>query len=202
MDDEASESFLKNGLLGQYALLHLAAHALVDQAKPHRSAILLSPGSDDEDGLLQLREIAELSIDGGVVLLTGCRTASGVTLAGEGPLSLARSFFLAGATGVIGGLWPLRDDDTAEMMVRFAERLGGGSSVSDALSDAKRSMFEAGSPAAAWSGLVLIGDGGLVPVSGDAVTAPANRRIVLLVALLLGVTTLLVYRRARRGRGR
>jgi len=184
---EASEHVLKQLNLDRFGILHFAAHAVVDDDRPERSAILLAPGSEAEDGLLQVREIVELDLHGQVVLLTGCRSASGAVIDGEGVMGLARAFFRAGAATVIGGLWPLRDDDTALLMEEFSRQLGKGESVGSALAEATRARLAAGAPTAAWGGLVVLGDADVVPV-------PGGRRhglravawvVVLLVALLL-----------------
>jgi hypothetical protein len=88
---------------------------------------------------------------------------------GEGVMGLARAFFQAGATTVIGGLWPLRDVDTALLMKDCSLQIGRGSSVGVAMSEAKRSRIDAGAPAASWAGLVVLGD-------ADAVPLPEGRR--------------------------
>ena len=73
------------------------------------------PGPTSEDGLLQTREIEGLDLEGRIVVLSACQTASGAILGGEGVLSLARAFFEAGAHAVIGSRWPIRDEDAASL---------------------------------------------------------------------------------------
>ena len=160
---EASEAEVKAARLSDYGVIHFAAHALLDDAHPERTAILLAPGNDKEDGLLQLREIVNLKLGGRIVVLSGCRSASGVVLGGEGAMSLARAFFQAGASAVIGSLWPLRDDDAAAFFDRFYAHLAKGRTVSGAVAEAQRDRIRAGAPAAAWAGIVTLGDGSSVP---------------------------------------
>jgi CHAT domain-containing protein len=157
----ASERFLKTADLRSYGVLHLAAHAVVDGARPERSAVVLAPGAPEEDGLLQMREIVDLDLGGKLVVLAACRSSSGAILRGEGPLSLARAFFQAGASAVVGSLWALRDQDAAALMDGFYRALGRGEPAAIALATAQRERIAAGSPAAAWSGVVLLGDGAL-----------------------------------------
>ena len=57
---DASESALKTADLQSFGVLHFATHALVDDASPERSAIILTAGASGDDGLLQAREIADL----------------------------------------------------------------------------------------------------------------------------------------------
>jgi CHAT domain-containing protein/tetratricopeptide (TPR) repeat protein len=162
---EASERFLKQAELERFRILHLATHAVVDDDHPERSAVVLTPGDEEEDGFLQVREIVELDVRNKVVILSSCRSASGTVLRGEGVQGLAGGFLQAGARGVVGNLWPLRDDD-AELLVRELGRgLGRGHSIAAALAEARAARVEAGAPAAAWAGLVLLGDGDFAPIS-------------------------------------
>jgi tetratricopeptide (TPR) repeat protein len=162
---EASERFLKQAELKRFRILHLATHAVVDDEHPERSAVVLTPGDEEEDGFLQVREIVELDVRNKVVILSSCRSASGTVLRGEGVQGLARGFLQAGARGVVGNLWPLRDDD-AELLVReLGQGLGRGRSIAAALAEARAARVEAGAPAAAWAGLVLLGDGDFAPIS-------------------------------------
>jgi CHAT domain-containing protein len=189
-DVEASEHNVKNLELDSYGILHFASPAVVDDEKPERSAILLAAGGGADDGLLQIREIVELDLAGKVVILTGCRTSSGAVMEGEGVIGLARAFFQAGATTVIGGLWPLRDDDTALLMEEFSRQIGKGKSVGTAMSEAKRSRIAAGSPAASWAGLVVLGEADVVPVPGGRrgwLPAIALGAAVLVVVMLAWV---------------
>ena len=155
----ASERALKHVSLAPFGVLHLAAHARSDAAFPERSAVFLAPGDESEDGWLQPREIAQLKLGGRLVVLSACESADGSLLSGEGPLSLARAFFAAGAGGVVATRWPLRDDDAAFLMERFYAALGNGDHAGAALRRARRDAVAAGLPAGAWAGVTLLGDG-------------------------------------------
>jgi hypothetical protein len=189
---EASEQALKRIDLSPYSIVHLAAHAIVVDESPERSGVLLAPGSEGEDGLLQVREIVELPLHGKTVVLTACRSAAGGVLAGEGPLSLSRSFLEAGAKAVVGGLWPLRDDEAELVVQHLAEQLAQGSTIASALHVAQSRLREQGKPVAAWAGLVALGDGATTPYPrgferrsrafGVAVALVAGMLIALLVA--------------------
>jgi CHAT domain-containing protein len=163
---DATERLVKESDLSRFAVLHFATHAWVDDSHPERSGVLLAPGADNEDGLLQMREVVGLELAPGAVMLSGCRSASGAVLEGEGVLSLARAFFVAGAHAVVGSLWPLRDDEAAALFEDLYRHLGDGKSLADALSDARQDRVHAGAPSAAWAGVVLFGDGDLVPLPG------------------------------------
>ncbi len=200
--DDASEDLLKSTDLSRFGVLHFATHAVTDDESPRRSAVMLASGSEAEDGLLQIREIVRLKLDGRIVVLSSCRSASGSVLRGEGVMGLARAFFQAGAHTVVASLWPLRDDDAAFLFERFYRYLGEGRSVAAALHAAQRDRIAAGEPAAAWAGLVVLGDGELVPVpGGTSGFRPTGWRLAVVCAALFA---LLLYgsslRHRRRGR--
>ena len=155
----ASELAIKTRALGGYELVHFAAHAVADETHPERSAVFLAPGDAAQDGLLQVREIRELDLEGAIVVLSACQTAAGTVLAGEGMLSLARAFFQAGALAVVGTRWHIRDEDAASLFESFYRELGNGATVSGALAETKADALERGRRADVWAGLVLLGDG-------------------------------------------
>jgi CHAT domain-containing protein/tetratricopeptide (TPR) repeat protein len=160
----ASERALKSAALTTFSIVHFAAHARADSTFPERSAVFLAPGDDHEDGWLQPAEIAALDLRGRVIVLSACDSADGSLVSGEGPLSLARAFFSAGASAVIATRWPLEDDDAAFVMERWYGALRTGQSAAAALRHARREVREAGRPAAAWAGVVLLGDGQVSPL--------------------------------------
>ncbi len=166
LGEKATEAFLKHAPLHEYALLHFATHAVTDEANPERSGVLLAPGDAAEDGLLQIREIVDLYLKGRTVVLSACSTNTGAVLRGEGVMSLARAFFQAGAHTVVASLWKLRDDEAAEFFDRFYDHLGRGLSVAASAHAAQRELIEEGAPAAAWAGIVVLGDGDAVPLPG------------------------------------
>jgi CHAT domain-containing protein len=196
---EASEGFIKSADLRHFGILHFATHAVMDDQHPERSGVLLTPDPATEDGLLQIREIVPLRLDGRIVVLSSCRSASGQMLRGEGVMGLARAFFQAGAHTVIASLWPVRDDDGAALFDRFYTHLAEGRSIAAALRAAQRDRIDAGAPAYAWAGLVVLGDGDLVPLPGGR--KPSDLRIWVLgagAALLLLAVSVLLWRRRRR----
>jgi CHAT domain-containing protein len=193
---DASEHFLKTADLRPFRILHFAAHAVVDDEKPDHSAVVLAPGAPQEDGLLQIREVLGLDIAGDLVVLATCRSSSGPLLQGEGPLSLARAFFQAGARTVVGSLWSLRDDETARLVAAFYRALGDGLPVAAAMARAQRERIAAGAPAAAWAGLVVLGDGDLVPVQGGQ-RFPRGLLFASGLALALVAAAIFALRRRR-----
>lgn len=117
--------------------VHLASHALIDSAEPALSALLLTAGSPEEDGLLQAHEVFELELNADLVVLSGCETALGRAVRGEGLLGMTRAFLYAGADAVAVSLWPVEDRSTSELMVGFYRGLTRGEGAPQALRQAK-----------------------------------------------------------------
>ncbi len=193
---EATEHHLKSSVLEPYGVLHFAAHAVVDDEHPQRSAVLLVPGAAHEDGLLQPRDIAGLDLSGRVVVLSACQSASGAVLRGEGVQSLARAFFEADARAVVASLWRLRDDEAAALFDRFYHHLAGGESVAGALAAAQSDRIRKGAPAAAWAGLTVLGDGDAVPVPGGRPRSFRHVPGLILAAVLLVPAVAFWWRRS------
>ncbi|MCC7234743.1 MAG: CHAT domain-containing protein [Bryobacterales bacterium] len=95
-------------------ILHLATHARADAGRPALSRIALASGDE-----LTLADIYGLPLHSRLVVLSGCETALGRDVAGEGPVSLSRAFFYAGARTVAASLWNVQDRATAELMRHF-----------------------------------------------------------------------------------
>ena len=200
----ASEHAIKTRDLRGYDIIHFAAHAVADQTHPDRSAVLLSPGAEGEDGLLQAREIGELNLDGRIVVLSACQTASGAVLSGEGVLSLARAFFEAGARAVVGTRWRVRDENAASLFETFYRELGRGASLSEALTRTKIEAMAAGLPPHVWAALVLLGDGAIRPFPGGQTETPFtgwNLAAALVAAGILLTVALVASRRGRPASG-
>ena len=109
--------------LARYRIVHFATHGVLDSDQPAASGLALSlvdaHGAPDPGGFLSLRDIYGLRLDADLVVLSGCRTAAGRTLRGEGLMGLARGFMYAGSPRVIASLWQVEDQATARLMVEL-----------------------------------------------------------------------------------
>ena len=164
---EASEAWVRGPALGRASIVHFAVHAILDEARPSRSALALAAG-EGQDGLLEVREIAGLALGGKTVVLASCRSSAGEHIQGEGLLSLARDFFRAGATTVVASHWPLRDEDSARLFPPLYGALRAGLPLDQALQQATSARIAAGAPAAAWAGVVVWGEARRPPLSAGA----------------------------------
>ena len=131
LDLDASRAFLGKLNLAEYRALHFGAHAVLDEARPELSGIVLS------DGILRLHEIYNLNLRARLVTLSACGTALGANLPGEGLLSLTRAFLYAGSAAVLATLWDVDDQASSELMDRLyrhflRERLSPATSLRQA----------------------------------------------------------------------
>ena len=150
-----------SGALAQFNVIHLATHALVDDARPERSAIVLSlvdlpdptaaalEGRRIFDGLVTAKEIVrEWKLNADLVTLSACETALGKEVAGEGYVGLAQALLQVGARSVLVSLWGVNDRATSLLMHRFYQNWIGqrrdsggdspGMSKGEALREAKQ----------------------------------------------------------------
>ena len=162
-DRANEERFKSEKSVEQTRYLHFASHALLDSAKPSLSAVLLAPGEHGvEDGLLQVHEILDLQLSAELVVLSGCETALGREVRGEGLVGLTQAFLFAGAEAVSVSLWPVEDDSTSELMLRFYSGLQRGESSVEALRSAKLEQLASIATAHPyyWAPFILTGDAG------------------------------------------
>lgn len=153
---EARESLIKNAAaLPAARRLHIASHGWIDEREPASSFVLLAADEEaGDDGLLQIHEVFNLDLSAELVVLSGCETALGQRIDGEGLLGLARAFLYAGARDLVVSLWPVSDHATGELMVAFYRQLAAGRPPAEALRHAK--LAGLGSFAAAdWAAFVL-----------------------------------------------
>jgi CHAT domain-containing protein/tetratricopeptide (TPR) repeat protein len=155
--EDASESWLKRADLGRYRVIHLATHALVDEASLANTALALSPGGSD-DGFVSPGDLAGLHLDADLVVLSACRTAGGVTVAGEGVQGLTTPLLAAGARAVVATQWRIGDRSTVRLVDDLYAGLARGEPVSDALREAKLAALKRGAPPGEWAGFTVVGD--------------------------------------------
>jgi len=125
------------------------------------------PDPTRDDGYLSAEEIQHLDLSAcDLVVLSACETALGSARAGEGLMSLRRSFSVAGADTVISSLWKVDDQATAQLMKDFYTNLWEKNmSRGDALHEAKlrmlrRNRIDNGGDAmpSTWGAFVLSGE--------------------------------------------
>ena len=127
-----------SGELEDFDTIHIATHAIVDDTRPERSALVLSQvdlpdpfeaamaGTRIYDGLVTAKEIVrEWELDADLVTLSACGTGLGKEVGGEGYIGFAHAFLQAGARSLIVSLWKVEDTATSLLMRRFYENRFG-----------------------------------------------------------------------------
>jgi CHAT domain-containing protein/tetratricopeptide (TPR) repeat protein len=135
LDFDASRRQLGDPRFATSRVLHLATHGVLSAAHPELSGVLLSLFDRDgrpQQGFFSAADAARLDLAAELVVLSGCRTALGREVNGEGILGLARGFLYAGASRVMASLWKVDDAATASLMKRLYRDLMGASSLSPA----------------------------------------------------------------------
>jgi len=89
--------------IAEHNWAHFACHGITDTAHPSRSGLVL------HDGLLTVADIAQLSLDTDLALLSACSTATVGSVLPDEAIHLASAFQLAGYRHVVATLWPVRD---------------------------------------------------------------------------------------------
>ena len=156
---------------GQYRILQLATHAILNNANPMYSHVVLSQAAGDskEDGLLEAWEIMNLDLKADLVVLSACDTARGRIGAGEGVIGLTWALFVAGSPTTVVSQWSVESASTTELMLSFHRSLkasGGGSqyamSKAEALRQAQLKLLRTKryQHPFFWAGFVVVGDGG------------------------------------------
>ncbi|HMQ87837.1 MAG TPA: CHAT domain-containing protein [Flavilitoribacter sp.] len=148
---------------GQYAILHLATHAVVDEADPLRSFLALAAADDSlNEGYLYAWELANLDLSAQLAVLSACSTGEGKLTESEGLLSLGRAFTMAGVPSIVMSLWPVADATTSDLMTPFYQSLARGKPKDEALRAAKEQYLASADPLFAhpyyWAGFILQGD--------------------------------------------
>ena len=129
----ANEGTFK-GEATRYRILHIAAHGVFDERAPMFSALLLAaPEGGSEDGFLEAREIADLSLRADVVVLSACDSARGRYGAGEGLIGMTWALQTAGCPTAVVSQWKAASEPTARLMIAFHRELLSGASKPDAL---------------------------------------------------------------------
>jgi CHAT domain-containing protein/Tfp pilus assembly protein PilF len=141
---EATRSRVLGESLSPYRFIHFATHGVIDTETPALSALVLSLYDREgrpREGFLSLRDIYGLRLNAELVVLSGCRTALGRQMRGEGLWGLTRGFLAAGARRVLATLWRVEDRAAAELMRRFYSALWReGLTPAAALRSAKLSL--------------------------------------------------------------
>jgi CHAT domain-containing protein len=164
LDFSADRRLALSGKLGDYRILHFATHGLLNNKIPALTGLVFSLVDEKGrplNGFLRLHEIYNLKLNADLVVLSGCQTALGQEVSGEGLIGLTRGFMHAGAPRVVASLWNVNDQATANLMKLFYRRmLKDGLRPAAALRAAQIDMWKTEPNAVPyrWGAFILQGD--------------------------------------------
>ena len=157
------EAAFKPEPLADFKIIHIAAHGIASAKFPERAAVVLgSEPKSGEDGLLQVREVRDLSLNADLVTLSACDTGVGPLQGEEGFANLVGAFLFAGAKSVVASLWTANDAFTRTLMERFYRYIADGEDKGSALRHAQIDLVREFADQAVpfyWAGFIMVGDG-------------------------------------------
>jgi CHAT domain-containing protein len=141
-------------------VVHYAGHAVFDDARPERSALVLAGAGGA--GALTAAQAAELDLRHvRLVVLSACQTLRARDGRAGGFAGFTRSLLAAGAGGVLGSLWRVDDERTRALMVAFHQAYRASGDGPGALRAAQLRLLRSADPAlrspAAWAGFRYAG---------------------------------------------
>lgn len=123
LQQDATETRVKDmnraGGLAAFDILVFATHGLVaGETSAVAPGLVLSPPAQAtllDDGLLTAAEVAALTLDADLVVLSACNTAAGDQANQDGLSGLARAFFHAGARSLMVTHWAVYSDAAVQV---------------------------------------------------------------------------------------
>jgi CHAT domain-containing protein/tetratricopeptide (TPR) repeat protein len=174
----ASLSNFKKALTAA-GILHIATHTYADTSANSM------PRIEFIDSSLLLTELYALQTKASLVVLSGCETGIGRINRSEGPISLARGFYYAGAANVITSYWNVDDKSTAELFIGLYSNINKVSyhrSLHLAKLNFIRNAPDASASPYYWAGFVYIGN----PQNADEKNSMRWWWLLLPLFLLIG----------------
>lgn len=193
---------------GDYAIIDLATHGIVDTLDPMNS-LLAFAADGTGDSILYLEELYGMRLNARMAILEACETGTGKHQRGEGVISLARGFTYAGCNTILMSLWQVSESSTSAIIGDFYDGLAKGYTVDRAMTTAKRNFLSSVKAEGGintiqyqpffWAELVAIGDISPIPLTR---ASGANAWTIAAIAgpVLLLLLTAIWFRRRRKRR--
>ncbi len=195
--DATKAAFLEKA--GQYRILHLAMHALVDDEYPLNSALIFSRAKDSTDFMLKASDVYNMQIGADLAVLSACNTGFGSVQKGEGVRSIARAFTYAGCDRLMATLWEASDFSTKNILLSFYERAkrSPNTPIDVLLQQAKLEYLKEAPPTfitpSYWAHLMILGD--TLPLeTTDSYLLGLNQGQLLIAVSLTLLLLFLAYR--------
>ncbi len=138
-------------------LVHVAAHALVDEIDPLASPLYLA--GDGTAAAMTARDFYRVDLRAArLVTLSACETGLGKVGRGNEFWGFQRTMLAAGARGLLVSLWPVEDEATAALMTGFYAA-AATQPLAAALREAQLALLRRyRDQPVLWAGFVLVGD--------------------------------------------
>lgn len=143
-----------------FEILHFGGHSVINPEHPAYSQLLFAPEpADPSRGLLYSGDLLSVRLPRtDLVVLASCQSAVGRISRTEGVENLARPFLAAGVPSLVGTLWGVKDQSTADFFLRFYSHLSQGDRPAQALRKAQLEALEnLRSDILTWGAFELIG---------------------------------------------
>jgi CHAT domain-containing protein len=145
------------------AIFHLAMHSMTDSINSKYSYLMFDAHNlSTAEAKLYNYAISLTRIKSPMVVLSACNSGTGTLYYGEGLMSLARGFTLAGASSVIKTAWEINDEASAAIITQFYFQLSRGKEKNEAMRLAKLEYLKNSSPAFKnpyyWAAYEVLGD--------------------------------------------
>ena len=159
MGAEATKAQFRK-VMGGMSIVHVAAHAEVDQIDPLYSRILLANEGGRQD-FLEAHEVLAMRMRGtALVTLSTCDSGLGRVASGDEVLGFPRVFLSAGVSALIASLWPVSDEATEALMSALYRELVAGNDLQRAMQAGQLAVLSKPQTAHPffWAPFNLIGD--------------------------------------------
>lgn len=163
--DTAATASRFRELAGNYQVIHIASHTLIDEQNPMNARLVFARDPYDTAttaSYICASDLYGMNLNASLAVLGACATGQGRTSKGEGMISLAYAFNYAGCSSLVYSLWSVDEKETSALMLAFYEGLQKGLDKDDALHQAKLKMLEEGNEITAnpyyWAGFIFSGD--------------------------------------------
>ncbi len=123
------------------SVVHLAIHVVPAPDAPQENLLALGAGPEGRPSYVGPEWIGAHRLGGGLVMMNGCRSGSGLVTAGEGLMGLTRAWLRAGAARVVSTYWPTVDDGGAFTTEFYRLLTREGLSTAEALRRAQLTMI-------------------------------------------------------------
>ncbi len=101
------------------SLIHFASHAMPNDHAPGAGVLVVAPSKHGDLGLIYPQDIQKWKLRAGLTVLSACSTSQGRLASGEGLLSLAWSFQIAGCPSIVATRWRVNDEAAQIWVEKF-----------------------------------------------------------------------------------